>query len=293
MECPRCQRTLDPKTRRCAWCGVNALPGQHLLEESGVVVPIRPEPTESSPSQRSRLATLGDRLIALLLDRVAVLIVCAVIDVWAFTKWGIVSGTELRITTAVVVVSASFNLLIAFLYLCLLEASFGCTLGKAIIGIGVVNNSQRSALAASAIRNAMRLVDGVGFYLIGTLVATCSRFRRRIGDLCGGTYVVEGNLPEFARALSVVAWVAILAAGAWALPNVWSLPKPSHAPRHLGRVVMRMGRIDNSYYLRVPNREIDLSLSGGNSGRASHAASENAAATTSKLQAAPTSSVTP
>ena len=290
MECPRCQRAVDPKSRRCAFCGVNVPPGQHMLEQSGVVVPIRQTQSDGTQSSRARLATLGDRFIALLLDSVVVLLMCAVIGVWAFMNWGIVSGAELRVTTAVILAGGSLSVLIAFLYVWLLEASFGCTLGKAMVGIGVVNNSKRNALAASAIRNVLRLVDGLGFYLLGTLVASCTKSRRRIGDICGGTYVVEGNLSELARSLAVLGWLAVLAGGAWALPHISDQPKPSHAPRHLGRVVMELGRAENSVYFRVPNHGIDVSLVNGAPADATHRPSEEEVGK-AKLEAADASGV--
>ena len=264
MECPRCKRSLDAKSHRCAWCGINVPPGQHLLEESGVVVQMPGRSGNSDSAERPRLATLGDRLIAMVLDSVIVLAACTLIDVWAFMNWGIVSGSELRVTAASVLVGGSLNLLLAFVYVWLLEATLGSTLGKAIVGIGVVNNSERSSLAASAIRNLLRVVDGFAFYLVGMLVASCSKFRRRVGDMCAGTYVVEGNVSELIRCLCVVGWIVLLGAGAWALPGICARPKPVHAPQHLGRVWLEVGRADKSIYLKVPNHGIDVSLVSGN-----------------------------
>lgn len=279
-------------SHRCAWCGINVPPGQHLLEDSGVVVPIRPSQNDpdddDDQSPRMRLATLGDRFIALLLDCAVVLLACAVVDVWAFMKLGVVSGAELRVTTASILAGGSLSVLILFLYVWLLEASFGCTLGKAMVGIGVVNDSQRNSLAASAIRNLLRVVDGFGFYLIGALVACCSKFRRRIGDLCAGTYVVEGSTSEFARSLAVLAWLALLGGGAWALPQVFKHPKPLHAPRHLGRIVVEMGRADHSLYFRLPNKGINLSLVSGTPADATRHASDEEPGKASSLEAAET-----
>lgn len=289
MECPRCQRTVDAKSRRCTWCGINVLPGQHLLEQSGVV-PIRQSQSDAG-QPKSRLATLGDRFIAMLLDCAIVLLACALVNVWTFMKLGIVSGTELRVTTASILSGGSLSLLVVFLYLWLLEASFGCTLGKAIVGIGVVNNSQRNALSASAIRNLLRVVDGFGFYLIGTLVASCSKFRRRVGDLCAGTYVVEGGLSELARSLAVLGWLALLGAGVWALPQLSHMPKPVHAPRHLGHVVIEMGRAENSVYFRLPNHGVDLSLVNGTPNDANRRASDEQAGKAATLESAETSGV--
>jgi uncharacterized RDD family membrane protein YckC len=280
MECPRCKRSVDAKSHRCTWCGINVLPGQHLLEESGVVVrmPGKSAGSESGSGERTRLASLGDRFVAMVLDSAVVLTACAMVDAWAFMKWGIVSGSELRLTAASVLAGGSLSLVIAFCYVWLLEASFGSTLGKAVVGIGVVNSSERSSLAASAIRNLLRVVDGIGFYLLGGLIATCSKFRRRIGDICADTYIVEGNLSELTRSLAVLAWVALLSAGIWALPHICARPKPDRAPRHFGRVLLALGHAERSVYLRVPNHGVDLSLVSG-------AASENARNGSDQLKA--------
>jgi uncharacterized RDD family membrane protein YckC len=236
-------------------------PGQHLLEESGVIEPSASRsPDAAAHRERTRLATLGDRLIAVVLDSAILVCMCAVIEVWAFMKWGIISGAELRVTTASIFVGGSLSFVIAFAYMWLLEAIFGSTLGKVILGIGVVNNSQRSSLAASAIRNLLRLVDGLGFYLIGGLVASCSRFRRRFGDLCAGTYVVEGSTSDVAKILAVLGWLALLTGGTCALPRICAGPKPSHAPPLLGRVVLEMGRSQNLIYLRTPHHSLDLAV---------------------------------
>jgi uncharacterized RDD family membrane protein YckC len=232
-----------------------------MLEESGLAVV--PSASKADKSETPRLATLGDRFIALVLDSVILLALFALIDVWAFMKWGVISGADFRLTAAVMLVGGSLNAVLAFGYLWILEASVGATLGKAIVGIGVVNNSERNSLAASAIRNLLRVVDGLGFYLVGTLVAVCSKFRRRIGDLCAGTYVVEGNVSQLTRALSVVTWIAVLAGGAWALPHVCAQPKPSHVPRFLGRTVIEFGRSDKFIYMKVPHYRVDLRLASG------------------------------
>ena len=253
-----------------------------MLEQSGVVVPF---PSESDAESKSaRLATLGDRLIATILDAAILLAACAVVDVWAFMKWGVVSGAELRVTLAVTVLGGSLNILIAFLYAWLLEASLGSTLGKAIVGIGVVNNSGRNSLGASAIRNLLRLVDGFGFYLLGALVASCSKFRRRIGDFCAGTYVVEGNLSELTRSLAVLGWLALLTGGAWALPHLCARPKPVQAPRHFGEVIMVVGRAEKSIYMKLPNHRIDLSMVDGSGGDGAHPLSDQEAGKASKLE---------
>ena len=234
-----------------------------MLEESGVI-PIRAAARDDDDdSAPARLASLGDRFLAMMLDSVVVCAACALIGLWAFLKWGVVAGGEMRVTIASILIGGSLSLVFAFLYVWILEASLGSTLGKAILGIGVVNNSGRSALAASAIRNVWRLVDGLAFYLVGALVASCSKFRRRIGDLCAGTYVIEGNLSEYMRAVAVLAWLALLGGGAWALPRLYAQPKPSDPPKHFAQVVVEIGRGEKSIYMKTPNHRIELSMANG------------------------------
>ena len=105
-------------------------------------------------------------------------------------------------TWAALLVALALNSGTSFAYVWLLEASFGGTLDKAMAGIRVTRTNGRNAFAASAIRNLLRRVDGLGFYLVGVLVASCSRFRQRLGDICAGTAVVEA---EFGFALKTVA----------------------------------------------------------------------------------------
>ena len=113
------------------------------------------------------------------------------------------SGTTIeRDLGCALLIALALNSGISFAYVWLLEASFGFTLGKAMVGIRVTRTTGRNAFAASAIRNLLRRVDGLGFYLVGVLVASCSRFRQRLGDICAGTAVVEA---EFGFALKTVA----------------------------------------------------------------------------------------
>src|SRR5262249_12360295 len=153
---------------RCKACGQTVPPGQHLLELSGMVpsasmVQSNQDDGESDPD-RYRMATLGNRFIAFVLDTLVLFGAFLVIDAWAFMRWGMVEGAELRLTTASLLVAGSLNASILFAYGWLLEAGFGATLGKAIVGIRVVRTSEGNPLVALAIRNLLRIVDGLGFY---------------------------------------------------------------------------------------------------------------------------------
>jgi uncharacterized RDD family membrane protein YckC len=75
-----------------------------------------------------------------------------------------------------------------------LEALRGATVGKMVVGLQVVK-ADGSAIGwpESAIRNVLRVVDGLFFYLIGAIFVWTSEKRKRLGDRVAGTVVVRGG----------------------------------------------------------------------------------------------------
>jgi uncharacterized RDD family membrane protein YckC len=268
MECPHCHRQTSPRSNHCGSCGGVIPPAQYLLEESGIVKPA-PAPAVTAtvaapgPARNGasiRVAKLGDRFIAFVLDTVVLFGVFAVVDAWILMRWGTVEGAEMSLTTAALLMAGALNALILFVYGWLLEASFGATLGKALVGIRVVRTTQRSALAASAIRNVLRVVDGLGFYLVGAMVAGCSRRRQRLGDLCAGTAVVEEEFGTARKMLVLALWVAVLSGAVWQVPRICSENNAGQHPRYLNQVVVQVGRTETSAYFRVARLRIDIQL---------------------------------
>ncbi|MBW3666802.1 MAG: RDD family protein [Actinobacteria bacterium] len=73
-----------------------------------------------------------------------------------------------------------------------LEAELGATAGKLVMGQRVVmEDGSPIGWRASAIRNALRLVDGIFFYLVGAILVWNSDRRQRLGDRVAGTVVVR------------------------------------------------------------------------------------------------------
>jgi uncharacterized RDD family membrane protein YckC len=241
-----------------------------LLEESGVVAPA--SPTTSAPPKRvppeqkddsfCRIATLGDRLIAFALDSIFLFGVFAIVDAWAFMRWGIVDGTELKLTLAALLVAQALNTAIFFLYHWLLEASFGATLGKAMVGIRVVRMTERTPLTVLAIRNLLRVVDGLGFYLVGAVVAGCSRIHRRVGDVCAGTIVIEEHFGDWVKLASIALWTAVLAGAAWFVPRICET-NAALPSRYLNQVVIQVGRSEQSAYFTVASLRVEVRLTSG------------------------------
>src|SRR5205807_2216180 len=191
MECPHCQRPTSPHAERCSACGGVIPPGQHMLEESGVVEPavnlLDPYPGQEENTELYRMASLGDRFIAFALDTIFLFGVFAILDAWAL----------------------------------------------------------------------MRIVDGFGFYLLGAVVAGCSRFRRRLGDICARTVVVEEEFGYAVKILAVVLWAGVLAGAMWSVPRICAR-NPAKQVRYLDQVVVEVGRTEKSAYFKVAGLRIDV-----------------------------------
>ncbi len=82
---------------------------------------------------------------------------------------------------------------IGFAYFILLEGSVGATVGKFIVGIRVRQlDGTKITWKQSTIRNLLRLIDGLFFYLIGAIIVWNSNpLRQRLGDQTAGTVVIQ------------------------------------------------------------------------------------------------------
>ncbi|MFB6221953.1 MAG: RDD family protein, partial [Halolamina sp.] len=77
------------------------------------------------------------------------------------------------------------------LYAAILELSFGRTLGKRVTGLVVATpEGGRPSPRSVLIRNALRVVDGLLFYLVGFLFVVLTDRCQRLGDLVADTVIV-------------------------------------------------------------------------------------------------------
>ena len=80
-------------------------------------------------------------------------------------------------------------------YFVVLEGVFGATLGKWLLGLRVVQpDGARPGLVKSALRNLLRLVDGLPFLnILGAVLILTSTERIRVGDRVAGTRVIRNR----------------------------------------------------------------------------------------------------
>jgi len=265
MECPHCYRQIKAEAKSCPACGGYIPPGQHLLDAAGLTEEETPKTVAPAASSRSgcyapRLAKLGDRFNAFVLDTIVLFGLFAMADAWIFMRWSSFEKAELSLTAASLVAVLMTNAAIFFIYTCMLEASCGATVGKVIVGIRVVRTGRRGALSAAAIRNLLRFVDAVGFYVIGAIVAGCSPWRQRLGDLSAGTMVVEEQFGALSRIVATALSVAVLCGAGWAVPRICAQQNAEqHAP-YLNEVIVRVGRTEHAAYFRVARMQFDVQL---------------------------------
>lgn len=87
-----------------------------------------------------------------------------------------------------------------FAYYVLCEGLFGRTLGKRILSLRVVTEDGSPIyLGAAFLRNLLRIIDGLFFYLVAAISVWASPTRQRLGDRAAHTYVVLDSGSTYPR----------------------------------------------------------------------------------------------
>ena len=134
------------------------------------------------------------RFVAVLLDAVIVFIPLSIV-VGLLSGGGYADRGNDYAKAGINVGGNAFWLLLALGvgYYVVCEAATGATLGKRMVGIRVVDeDGDRLTFGASLIRNLLRLVDALFFYLVGFLFAITSNRGQRLGDRAAHSIVVRG-----------------------------------------------------------------------------------------------------
>lgn len=86
---------------------------------------------------------------------------------------------------------------VTFLYHLTLEAWFGWSLGKKILGLRVANlDGSKVGFRGALLRNLIRPLELFFLFPIGGIILVATRRRQRLGDIVGRTIVVQDRVPE-------------------------------------------------------------------------------------------------
>jgi uncharacterized RDD family membrane protein YckC len=214
MFCPYCGVSNDRGEGKCFVCEkpLPRLDAPVIPAASAPAAGGRSRPAKAGTQQQITIASVGDRFIALMFDRLVVFSILLVVAAWAADHWP--GYTFSSLLWGSLAIGGGFVLAV-FLYHFISEAAFMTTLGKAAMGLHIGLESGQGRVAGTAIRNALRIVDALGLYLVGFLFATFTRRRQRVGDLVGKTVVLEWPVARGARAAIMILVIVILAAALW------------------------------------------------------------------------------
>ena len=217
MFCPQCGNSIPSDTPFCTQCGAS-LKEYLPAVPSGQQAP--PWPPAASPIGGSGSpspltpAGLGDRFLAVVLDSVLIAAAFSLAGMWAAGRWGGVTSSGFSLQGPPALIAIGATLVFGFLYYWLCEGLFGRTIGKAVLGVGVRSADGRPCtLSSSLVRNLLRLIDGIGVYLAGFLVAIFSKRRQRLGDHVAKTIVVAAPVGGAVRGTLVALWLVLWVGG--------------------------------------------------------------------------------
>ncbi len=231
----------------CPACGNNNVSGSQTCSKCEATLPASatiPPTTVASTAQTkaapliagAALAGMGDRAIATILDAAVVGAIYALVGMWAAVRWGGVTGNGFKLYSTAANVTFGIVGIFGFLYVWLLEGVLGATLGKFILNVRVRRaDGGTIGLKQSLIRNLLRLIDGIGVYFVGFLIAIFSHLKQRLGDHLAKTVVVQRDSGPLPRAEAVVLWAALIVVafvGAYRLH-----PSAEAAAARVGRVI--------------------------------------------------------
>ena len=137
---------------------------------------------------------IGRRVLATIVDFILLGIVASVLTAPGWLIDGQGSGQFVQgLSDVLVSVGGLTALIVTFAYFTIMEGNYGQTLGKMVLGIKVVRESdgQLPGTKAAVLRTLLRIVDSIGYYLVAFVVALVSGKNQRLGDMVAKTLVVR------------------------------------------------------------------------------------------------------
>lgn len=197
-KCTACNREINGDPRFCPYCGNNLSPQPaqaaqpYAAATSPPASPAAPiPPGEAFVGQRAASIVppeatvgVGKRFVAVLIDGMVLFFIGYLIAMMT----GQTTGAGFSLTGA----PAFLWFLIVLAYYVVMEKMYGATVGKMALGMKVLKTDGTPLeWNDSLIRNLLRIVDALFFYLLGAILIWTSPLRQRLGDRVAKTVVVK------------------------------------------------------------------------------------------------------
>ena len=142
-------------------------------------------------------AGIVERAVAIVIDSILIGIVAFVlvfvVSLSLALGGALVFGLGFGIFSGFYFLLAGVFFLLTLLYFCYFESRSGQTPGKQLMHIRVIDPSTGRSpdLTKSLLRNLLRIIDGLAFYLVGAVFVLITDRKQRLGDMIAGTIVVR------------------------------------------------------------------------------------------------------
>jgi len=183
--CVNCGKELTAGAVFCPYCG------------AAVTIEAAPVPTTAETRPSANFASLGQRIVAAIIDAIIVGIAVAVVSgVFMFSGLGMFGPPRMWHMFASPWVWAPWMWLVGLLipvgYYTYLEGTSGQTIGKRIVNIKVVKaDGSRCDMSSAFLRSILRIIDSLFIGIVGIIVISTTEKKQRIGDIVANTIVVK------------------------------------------------------------------------------------------------------
>jgi uncharacterized RDD family membrane protein YckC len=182
--CSYCGKELSSQATFCPACG-KPVPGATVGPAMGQ--------SQAMPSGgRPNLASLGDRIVAVVLDAILILVISLVIVIPLAFIAGFFGAFSIPFLFFGPLIFIQW--LFWLFYFTYFESTTGQTPGKHVMHIRVVDETtlQHLDFGRSLVRNILRIIDYLPvFYLIGFILIATNDKKQRLGDMAARSVVVR------------------------------------------------------------------------------------------------------